>query len=729
MTADVRIGDPFLGDAKLRALCRALDWSATPMGPVESWPAALKTTIRTCLESPYPTSLWCGPEMTFIYNDAYRNSLIAKHPWALGRSGSEVWAEAFDRIGPLLEEVRAGGSPHFAEDVEFDLERGEGEDRSAWFTFSYSAVRDENGEVVAVMNIVWETTGRVLDAWELQAAKAAAQKSENRVREVFAHAPSFLAVLRGPDLAFEYVNEAYYQLVGHRKLVGIPVFEALPEVRGQGFEEILMNVVETGETFVGREIPIMVSRAPGGEPEQRFLDFVYYPVVEEDGTRSGVVAHGSDVTDHVLARQEAQRARTEAEDANRAKSQFLANMSHEIRTPINAIMGYTELMEMGIPGPVTAEQRSQLERVKMSSRHLLMLIDDILDLAKVEAGRMKMEAEQIRTADSVAAAIALLAPQAEAAGITLVDDCTADTQVFYLGDSARVRQILVNLLSNAVKFTPADGEIRVTCGTEDAPGKDIEFGGGGPLTYIRVADTGIGIAPEELRSIFKPFSQVERGHTRTRGGTGLGLTISRQLARLMGGDLTVQSEPGEGSAFTLWLPMEAQAPPLEETLLDETPETRPHNLAAVGHALQAQIPDLLNAFRARLQEDPLIPMAMALPDVDLEDHISTFLTDIAQSLIVLETSETAPERMLMDGSEIQRVVSVLHGRQRAELGWTAEALTREWEILREEIHATIRRSMRRKRVSGALDLLERFIDRAQKVSRRSLRQALGTSGE
>lgn len=238
--------------------------------------------------------------------------------------------------------VRRDGSPGSAEPPE---------EANAWFTFSVSPVRTEDGDIVAFLNVVSESTQRVLAERAQEEVRAEAERAERRL------------------------------------LVGRPVFEALPEVRGQGFEALLDNVLETGEPFVGREVAFTVTRTPESAPEERFVDLVYCPITEANGTRSGVVAHGSDVTEHVLAR-EAQRARAETEQANQAKSRFLATMSHEIRTPINAIMGYADLLDAGVAGRLIESQQRYVDGIHASSRHLLGLVSDILDLAKIEAGEM-----------------------------------------------------------------------------------------------------------------------------------------------------------------------------------------------------------------------------------------------------------------------------------------------------------------------------------------------------
>ena len=399
---------------------------------------------------------------------------------------------------------------------------------------------------------------------DVTAARAAAQEREQLLRAleverarlayVFQQAPAFLAVMRGPEHAFELVNDAYRGLVG-RDVVGRPAREALPEVVEQGFITLLDGVLAGGEPYVGREMPVLLARTPGAPPEERFVDFVYLPMVEADGTRSGVIAHGTDVTAQVRARREVERlllqseqaradaeaARAEAEAANRAKSEFLAVMSHELRTPLNAIGGYAELVEMGIRGPVTQAQRDDLGRIQTSQRHLLGLINEVLNYAKIETGTVQYDLVDVPLRAAMAAAESLVAPQARSRGLSLVVAECPPTRTAR-ADPEKLRQILVNLLSNAVKFTEPGGRIDFACAEEDG------------RVIVTVADTGIGIPADKLQAIFDPFVQVRADLARTHEGTGLGLAISRDLARGMGGDLAVRSTPGRGSTFTLTLP-------------------------------------------------------------------------------------------------------------------------------------------------------------------------------
>jgi two-component system, cell cycle sensor histidine kinase and response regulator CckA len=252
----------------------------------------------------------------------------------------------------------------------------------------------------------------------------------------------------------------------------------------------------------------------------------------------------------------------EAEAANRAKSEFLANMSHEFRTPMNAIIGYSDLLEAGISGELTDAQRDQLRRIRASSAHLLGLVEDVLDLAKIEAGGLTIEVETGAVGPAVQAAIELVEPQAARGELTITRRCE-DLQ--FVGDVDRIRQIVANLLSNAVKFTPPGGTVTVSCERCEAADPRARVIGSGPWVCVTVSDTGIGIPPAQIEQIFEPFVQLETGHTRSHGGTGLGLTISRRLAHLIGGDITVTSTPGDGSSFRLWLSAATDGSPPERS--------------------------------------------------------------------------------------------------------------------------------------------------------------------
>jgi signal transduction histidine kinase len=239
---------------------------------------------------------------------------------------------------------------------------------------------------------------------------------------------------------------------------------------------------------------------------------------------------------------EAARARADAEAASRAKSEFLAVMSHELRTPLNAIGGYVELLDMEVRGPVTEAQRNDLARIKRSQTHLLGLINEVLNYTRIEAGAMQYDIAP-HSAEALMSTIEpMVSPLLRAKGISF-QRANGRPEDRVLADSERVGQIFINLLSNAVKFTPPGGAVTLRC---EPDGDSLAF---------RVTDTGIGIPADRIESIFDPFVQINSRLTRTEEGVGLGLAISRDLARGMGGDLTVESREGIGSTFILTLPL------------------------------------------------------------------------------------------------------------------------------------------------------------------------------
>jgi len=244
------------------------------------------------------------------------------------------------------------------------------------------------------------------------------------------------------------------------------------------------------------------------------------------------------------ARNQAEEAAARADEANRAKSEFLAVMSHELRTPLNAIGGYVELMELGIRGPITEEQRLDLERIRKSEQHLLGLINGVLNYSRIEAGAVRYSLSDVKVDEVLCTCEALVAPQVRAKKLEL-RYAGCDRALVVKADAEKLQQIVLNLLTNAVKFTPSGGRIEL-----DAEAADHEV-------RIRVRDTGRGIPEDQLVHVFEPFVQVDSQLTRTQEGVGLGLAISRDLARGMGGDLTAESTPGVGSEFTLALPLTA----------------------------------------------------------------------------------------------------------------------------------------------------------------------------
>jgi PAS domain S-box-containing protein len=279
----------FLRDGgEMGARIRAFDWAKSPLGWPEDWPQALKTAAGMLLSTKFPMFIAWGPELRFLYNDAYSDILGAKHPAALGHAFEDIWAEIWDEVGPLARRAVAG-EPTYFENLPLTMTR-KGFEEQAWFTFSYGPLRGDTGEGEGMFCVCTETTATVV-------AERQRVSEAERLRQLFDHAPGFMAVLRGPEHLFELANAAYLQLVGHRDFLGRAVREALPEVEGQGFFELLDQVYRSGEAFTGRSTAIGLQRAPGAPVEERQVDFVFQPMREPDGSVGGIFVQGTDVTE------------------------------------------------------------------------------------------------------------------------------------------------------------------------------------------------------------------------------------------------------------------------------------------------------------------------------------------------------------------------------------------------------------------------------------------------
>ena len=350
------------------------------------------------------------------------------------------------------------------------------------------------------------------------------------------------------------VNPAAERLFGYpaRALIGNRLTRLMPERFRKPHAQGIARYATSGTrnipwqgirlpilTSDGREIPTEISFGEFMSGGRRVFSGIIRDVSQQIAAEAALSASNEEL------RQAAEREsqlRHEAEAANLAKSDFLAVMSHELRTPLNAIGGYAELIALGVHGPVTAEQLEDLRRVKQSQRHLLGLINQVLNYTRVETGSLRYDPTDVPVREAVAAAEALVVPQMTEHGLTY-DDLECAEELVVRADADKMQQILLNLLTNAIKFTDRGGHIRLACSTT-----------ADRHVAISVIDTGVGIAPEKLESVFEPFVQVDQRLTRANQGVGLGLAISRDLARGMDGDLSAVSTPGAGSTFTLTLP-------------------------------------------------------------------------------------------------------------------------------------------------------------------------------
>jgi len=524
--------DFFPDTGEMAERCRSFDWGRTTLEAVEHWPASLRTAVAVCLRSGFPSILVWGPDLVQIYNDAYAGLIGLKHPAALGMPTHECWPEIRHLQEPVFDRVFSGETVNLR-DAHYPLDRN-GITEDAYFDATFVPVPLEDNRIGGSLSTLFETTEKVR-------AQAEAIRGAAELSAVVRSIPE--AVYIGTTAGFTMVNAV-----------------ALAETRCASIEELNKNYSLVGAEIAPRHLetggpldPLQrpLARALRGETliqdvlmrdrrtlAERVVRCAAGPVLV-DGRVVAAVVVNTDITDHVAAEREAREAKQEAEAANQSKSDFLAVMSHELRTPLNAIGGYAELLELGIRGPVTPEQRADLSRIQAAQRHLMGLVTDVLNFVRIDKGRVVFTLSDVSVEDVLARVETLVRTQFQAKRISYVQAPCPEVRV--MADEEKLGQIFVNLLTNAVKFTPEGGEVTVQCLAVDQH------------TEMRISDTGIGIEPAKLESIFEPFVQVNYNLTRANHGVGLGLAISRELARGMSGELTATSVVGVGSTFILKL--------------------------------------------------------------------------------------------------------------------------------------------------------------------------------
>ena len=357
----------------------------------------------------------------------------------------------------------------------------------------------------------------------------------SELQRIFHNTHSFMAVLTGHDLVIELANPACQKLVDHRQIIGKPLLEAIPELANQPYPTLLKRVIETREPFIGREMPMQLSLKPNEPPVQRYVDFIYLPLVEE-GLEPAVLIEGSDVTDRV-------EAKIELENASKRKDEFLATLAHELRNPLAALSSAAQLLMRAEQKPaIAAVARDALTR---QVDQMARLLDDLLDLARITHGRVHLRKGPLLLDEAIEAALETSRPMFEAKHHSLEVERPSDA-VWVEADRVRLAQIFTNLLTNAAKYTDAGGSIVLSIRPSDR------------RVLITVADNGIGLSAETLPRVFEMFSQASPALERSEGGLGIGLALVKGLVELHGGRVSARSEGiGRGSQFTVELPVAA----------------------------------------------------------------------------------------------------------------------------------------------------------------------------
>lgn len=658
-------GREFLAGGGVMGECiRNYPWAETALGEPQGWPQSLRTLVRVLLTTGHPTMIMWGPDLTCFYNDAFSRSLgPEKHPSILGAPGRQAWAEVWPIVGLQIEQVVRGEGAVWHENQCVPIIRHGGLQEVYW-TYSYSPIDEPTAPhgVGGVLVTCAETTEQVLAERKLASER-------ERFVQLFDQAPTFLALLRGPDHVIELANPGFLALSDYRPVVGRTVADALPEAVAQGYLSLLDAVYRTGRPYSALGSRYAFQTSPGGPVEERYLDFVYQPIMDRDGTPIGILVQGVDVTartqsDRALALNRARldyatrlsgvgfwycdlpfdtlewdervkehfffaptdritiddfyariheedRAPTRAaidasihtrepydivyrtvhpttgevkwiralggtdyaadgtpthfdgvtvdvtaqkldqqrlamlnrqlREQDRRKDEFIATLSHELRNPLAPIRAAARLIASPRMAPTQLQQAQLI--IERQVTHMALLLDDLLDIARITQGKLELKKETLALFDVVDAAVEAARPALDSKQQHLTLHLPPEP-LLLVADHLRLSQILLNLLTNAAKYSDQGSQIALECAVE------------GETIVLSVADNGIGIAPECLVGIFEIFSQVNGQTGRADGGLGIGLALVKGLTELHGGTVEARSRGlGHGSEFIVRLPL------------------------------------------------------------------------------------------------------------------------------------------------------------------------------
>jgi signal transduction histidine kinase/DNA-binding response OmpR family regulator len=564
-----RMGDFLAGGGELGGLMRGHLWSETPLGPPHSWPQSLKMAVRIMLTSLQPIWIGWGKELIYLYNDPYKSIIGGKHPWALGKPTHEVWREIWPDIGPLLETAMGGDRGTYVESQLLIMERN-GYPEETYYTFSYSPIPDDDGSVGGIICANSDDTLRVLSERQIALLRELSASTANARSWQDVCQQSANALATNPrDVPFSMLylaepNSAILTLAGSSGIeAGHQAASAVLELRDSGpwplktvlsthqaqivsgldrlftdrlptaawdrppFQAAVLPILATGET--GRSGVLIVGLNPFRLFDENYRGFL--------GLVAGQIAAA---LANAQAYEEEKRRAEVLSELDRAKTTFFSNVSHEFRTPLTLMLGPIEEL-LATSGP-TDPSRPQLELVHRNGMRLLRLVNSLLDFSRIEAGRMRANFEPTDLSAFSAEIASAFRGVIEKAGLRFTIDCRKLSQPIYV-DRDMWEKILLNLLSNAFKFTMAGG---ITVSVSESGDK--------AAALVRIADTGIGIAQDEQSRLFERFHRVEGAQGRSFEGTGIGLALVQELARLNGASIAVESTFGQGTTFTVSVP-------------------------------------------------------------------------------------------------------------------------------------------------------------------------------
>jgi signal transduction histidine kinase len=616
------------------ALIRSVDWAATPLGPVSAWPQSLRTAVSMMLESRFGTYIAWGPRYIQFYNDAYRPILGAtKHP-AVGKSAAETFAESWHIIGPMFDGVMRGEAVG-SEDWMLPLDRY-GYLEECYFTFCYSPIRAESGAVGGVLVTVTETTARVLGERRLRVLRdlSALAAKAKAAEEIFPDAARILEDDQGdvPFALFYAANAEGARLVaasGLGERAGAPPSTwPLGEVDG-GRRMAVVDLAGHEPPLPGgpwpeppRQAAVLAIAPPGHAPygwvvvgisPRRALDDAYRDFLEL------LASNLASALANARALEEERRRAAALAEIDRAKTAFFSNVSHEFRTPLTLLLSPLEDEAADAARAGDEARAARLALMQRNGGRLLRLVNTLLDFSRIEAGRVDAVYEPVDLGTFTAELASVFRSAIERAGLALVVDCAPLRAPVHV-DRDMWEKIVLNLLSNALKFT---FEGRIT----------VRLRAGDGTAVLEVEDTGVGIAAEELPRVFERFHRVRDTRARTHEGTGIGLALVQELAKLHAGTVSARSVLGAGTTFTVAIPTGTAHLPADRIGAARTLPSTATSTAAYVEEVLRWLPDA-SADRESLEAEPEAAAAGAERDVrilladdnaDMRDYLRRLL--------------------------------------------------------------------------------------------------------
>jgi signal transduction histidine kinase len=644
-------------DREMEQRIRSFDWAKTPLGAIERWPQSLRTVVNILLSSRYAMWMAWGPELTMLYNDAYRPTLGIKHPWALGQRANTVWAEIWPDIGPRVEAVLTTGQATYDEGLLLFLERS-GFPEETYHTFSYSPLLDDDSRINGLLCVVTEETDRLIGERRVQTLREVSSAlASTHTEDQVLQAVSEQLDLNKKDLPFTLTY--LFDDSGNARLafssgitVGHPLAPAwisrdsnppwpVEQMRLQPLSRLIESLAEQSRIGplpagdwnkpVEQAAIVPIKQQGQDEPAGAFIVGTN-PYRRYDSAYSGFVTLLSGQLAAGLGNArayEAERRRAEAlAEIDRAKTTFFSNVSHELRTPLTLMLSPIEELLANHPERREPEERDLLDLVHRNGLRLQKLVNTLLDFSRIEAGRMQATYEPTDLAHYTTDLASNFSSAMQRAGLNFKVECQALPQPVYI-DREMWEKIVLNLLSNALKFT-FEGSVTVTL----RPGPQV--------AVLTVEDTGIGIAKAELPHIFERFHRGAEAEGRTIEGTGIGLALVQELVKMHGGSITVTSELGSGSTFTVVIPEGTEHLPKEKVK---------QKINAVGSTTQSR--SFVTEALRWLSDGSTVPTEESS---NQSSQVFSPLADFAPS---------QEERVLLadDNADVREYVSRLLGRQ------------------------------------------------------------------